>query len=41
MGESIPVINRKNGILVGVITEADLFRMYLELQEKVVDLERK
>ena len=41
VGESIPVLNRKNGILVGVITEADLFRMYLELQEKVVDLERK
>ncbi len=40
VGESIPVINRQKGMLVGVITEADLFKEYLSLQNKVVDLEK-
>ena len=41
VGESIPVIDRDNNRLVGVVTEADLFRDYLALQNKIVDLERR
>ncbi len=40
VGESIPVINRKEGTMVGVVTEADLFKLYLSLQHRVADLER-
>ena len=40
VGESIPVINRSEGIMVGVVTEADLFKLYLSLQHRVADLER-
>ena len=41
VGESIPVINRSNGQLLGIVTEADLFQLYLSLQTRVADLERK
>ena len=41
VGESIPVIDRISGSLIGVVTEADLFRDYLTLQNRVVDLERR
>ena len=40
VGESIPVINRSEGTMVGVVTEADLFKLYLSLQHRVADLER-
>ena len=40
VGESIPVINRSEGKMVGVVTEADLFQLYLSLQHRVADLER-
>ena len=40
VGESLPVINRDTGHLLGVVTEADLFSLYLGLQNRVVDLER-
>ncbi|MEX0503726.1 chloride channel protein [Alphaproteobacteria bacterium LSUCC0719] len=40
VGESIPVINRLENTLVGVVTEADLFKLYLSLQHRVSDLER-
>ena len=40
VGESIPVIDRASGVLKGVITEADIFKKYLELQGKVTDLEK-
>ena len=41
VGESIPVIDRITGRLIGIVTEADLFRDYLALQNRVVDLERR
>ncbi len=41
VGESIPVIDRISGRLIGIVTEADLFRDYLALQNRVVDLERR
>ena len=41
VGESIPVINRRTGALIGVITEADLFQKYLSLQTKIADLEKR
>lgn len=40
IGESIPIINRNNNTLRGVVTEADLFKLYLSLQSRVADLER-
>ena len=40
VGESLPVINRDTGHLLGVVTEADLFGLYLGLQNRVADLER-
>ena len=40
VGESIPIINRETKSFQGVVTEADLFKLYLKLQSKVTDLER-
>jgi len=40
VGESIPVINRDTGKMLGVVTEADLFQLYLGLQTRITDLER-
>ena len=40
VGENIPVIERESNVLVGVVTEADLFKLYLGLQGRVADLER-
>ena len=40
VGESIPVIDREFNSLRGVVTEADLFKLYLTLQSKVADLEK-
>jgi CIC family chloride channel protein len=41
IGESIPIVDRDNNRFLGVVTEADLFRDYLSLQNKMVDLERR
>jgi CIC family chloride channel protein len=40
VGESIPVVDRDTGQLYGVVTEADLFQLYLSLQTRITDLER-
>ncbi|MBT6257409.1 MAG: chloride channel protein [Alphaproteobacteria bacterium] len=40
VGESIPVINRDNGDLLGVVTEGDIFGLYLSTQNRITDLER-
>ena len=40
VGESIPVVNRDTGEMLGIVTEADLFQLYLSLQTRVADLER-
>jgi len=40
VGESIPIIDRDSHRLCGVVTEADLFGLYLKLQNRVADLER-
>ena len=40
VGESIPVINRETSELLGVVTEADLFQLYLRLQARIADIER-
>ena len=39
VGESIPVIHKKSGIMVGVLSEADIFEVYLATQSRVHDLE--
>lgn len=39
VGESIPIID-KNNMLLGVITEADLFSQYLEVQSKISNIEK-
>ena len=40
VGESIPVVDREKGTMCGVVTEADLFQLYLSLQTRITDLER-
>ena len=40
VGESIPIVNRDTKAFHGVVTEADLFKLYLTLQSKITDLER-
>ena len=40
VGESIPVIDRDSGAVLGIVTEADLFKLYLSLQSRIADLER-
>ncbi len=39
VGESIPVINMANQQFVGVVSEADIFKGYLERQNQIRDLE--
>ena len=39
VGESIPVINKETNTLIGIITESDLFKAYLDLNKQIRDLE--
>jgi len=39
VGESIPVVNRETGQMVGIVTEGDIFRLYLKTQNNIMDLE--
>ena len=39
VGESIPVINNENMHMEGIISEANLFSAYLDLDKKIRDLE--
>lgn len=39
VGESIPVINRETGQMLGIVTEGDIFRLYLKTQNNIMDLE--
>lgn len=41
VGESIPVIDRETNKLKGIVTEGDLFSAYLDLQDRVTDIEGK
>ena len=39
VGESIPVIRANDGLLVGVVSEGDIFQAYLATQNRIHDLE--
>jgi len=39
VGESIPVVNRETGQMLGIVTEGDIFRLYLKTQNTIMDLE--
>ena len=39
VGETIPVVDKENGQLVGVVSEGDIFNAYLTTQSRVHDLE--
>ena len=39
VGESIPVVNLKSREFMGVVSEADIFKGYLERQNQIRDLE--
>ena len=39
VGETIPVIDEENGMMVGVVSEANIFDAYLATQTRVHDLE--
>lgn len=41
VGESIPIIDRDTNQMLGIVTEGDLFKDYLQLQNRIVDLERR
>ena len=41
IGESIPVLDRSDNTLMGVISEGDIFKAYLKLQTQIIDLEHK
>ena len=41
VGESIPVVDRKNNQLCGILTEGDIFSEYLRLQNEIIDLEKR
>jgi len=41
VGESIPIIDREKNILVGTVSEGDLFSAYLNLQNNLIDIEKK
>ena len=40
VGETMPVIKRDTGHMLGVVSEADLLQLYLKLQTRIADLER-
>ena len=40
VGEGIPIIDTRTKKLLGVVSESDLFRLYLSLQTKIADVER-
>mgnify|MGYP006215773137 FL=1 len=35
VGEAMAVVDKKNDVIVGVVTEADIFSVYLEAQSDV------
>ena len=37
--ETIPMIEQPSGKMIGVVSEADLFSAYLDIQEHVQDVE--
>ncbi len=39
IGETIPVVDQVSGVMVGVVSEADIFNAYLDLQARVHNLE--
>ena len=39
VGESVPVIDKEKNTLIGIITESDLFKAYLDLNRQIRDLE--
>jgi len=40
VGESIPVVSKETGKMLGVLTEADLFAAYLKIQDNIRAVER-
>ena len=41
MGEFIPIINAKENVVVGVISENALFSAYLDEQRKITEMEKQ
>ena len=39
VGEAMAVVDQKNGVIMGVVTEADIFSIYLKAQLDVHKLE--
>ena len=40
VGESLPVVNKEDGILLGTVTEGDLFQAVIEVQNEARNMER-
>jgi CIC family chloride channel protein len=41
VGEAIPIINRDTNRVVSVITEGAIFEAYLNVQDTVIDMEKR
>ena len=41
VGEAIPIINRETNRVVSVITEGAIFEAYLNVQDTVIDMEKR
>jgi CIC family chloride channel protein len=41
VGETIPVVDRRNNQICGILTEGDIFSEYLRLQNEIIDLEKR
>ena len=40
VGESIPIINKKNGEMIGIISENDVLKAYLDISEEINLIEK-
>jgi chloride channel protein, CIC family len=40
VGESIPIVNKKNGKMIGIISENDVLKAYLEISDEINQIEK-
>ena len=40
VGESIPIVNKKNNEMIGIISENDVLQAYLDISEEINQIEK-
>ena len=40
VGESIPIVDRKTGNMIGIISENDVLKAYLDISEEINQIEK-